>query len=372
MAKNIAEIPVTEIVERVKSLSRSPSNSDNKIRGVIQDVYCREIPSKFDWNFLIVSSSFTTIAEYNPGTVSINTGSTTVTFGTALDYSYVTFRYPKIKFSGCDDVYRVDFFSGTSTAGIIPAFRGDQNLSNVSYSVFQEIYPLANDFDRFPKPGGVYYFTGNEKKSLEEVQYRPYIDTYRSNVVTNPEKVRLVESDTAGNQLVELIPAPSQTKNYGYDYFKQLKPLTENTAGTVTSVFAGGQTVVGLGTKFTEATTGDFFRIDNLGTGADSNWYRILGIAHDSSLTLATAFANTTITTSVNYTIARAPEMPSRMHIAIVYGALRALELDQTDQNFAFYHTQYAQVMSDSKRIYVSRPYNQEVTGIHEEYLYRR
>lgn len=179
--------------------------------------------------------------------------------------------------------------------------------------------------------------------------------------------------DTAGNTLVELVPPPSLAENWGYDYYKQVRPLIETSAGTLSSIQAGATLVTGnTNCRFAEATTGDWFRVDALGTGADSQWYRILAITNNSSLNLATAFANTAITSSANYTIARAPEMPVRMHIAVVYGALRSIELDQTDENYLFYHTQYAQVMSDAKRIYVSRPYNQEVTGIHEDYMYRR
>lgn len=372
MAKNIAEIPVTEIVERAKILSRAARGSDAKTRGVVQDVALREIPAKFDWNFMMASSSLTTIKEHKIGTVSINTGDTTATFSSdaALTQDMVL---RKINITGDATVYSVTSISSTTSCTLTPPYQANQNASNQSYSIFQPIYTLAPDFERFPKPGGLYRWVGGEKKVLEEYQYRPYLDNYRNNPTAIPERTRLVEADTAGNPRVELIPAPSTAENLGYDYFKQLRPLTETTAGTISSIAASATAVVGnTNTRFTEATTGDWFRIDNLGTGPDSSWYRIIAIAHDSSLTLATAFANSAITSSANYTIARAPEMPARMHIAVLYGAIRALELDQTDENFAFYHTQYAQVMSDSKKIYLSRPYNQEVTGIHEEYLYRR
>lgn len=370
MAKNIAEIPVTEIVERVKALSRAGRNTETKIRGVIQDIALREIPSKFDWNFMLVSSGLTTIPQYTTATTSVNTGATTVTFSAATITAAMVGR--KFNIAGDGTVYEITSMSSTTSCTINPAYQATQNVTNQSFSIFQPLYALAKDFDRFPKPGGLYRQIGGEKKVLEELQYRPYLDTYRNTPMDNPEKCRIVGQDTAGNTLVEIVPPPATAENYGYDYFKQLRPLSETTAGTLLSVAAAGTTVTGnTNTKFTEATTGDWFRVDALGTGADSQWYRIISIAHDSSLTLATAFANSAITVA-NYTIARAPEMPTRMHVAIIYGSLRALELDQTDENFVFYHTQYAQVMSDCKRIYVSRPYNQEITGVHEDYLYRR
>lgn len=371
MSKNIAEIPVTEIVERVKALGRVGRNTDTKIRGVVQDIYLREIPSKYDWNFMLVSSGITTIAQYNAGVASVTTGGATVTFSSAALIS-ASMVGRKFNIIGDGGIYEVTSMSSTTSCTVTPPYQATQNASNQSYSIYQPIYAMARDFDRFPKPGGIYRQIGGEKKVLEELQYRPYLDTYQV-TPTNPDKCRIVGQDTAGNTLVELVPAPSQAENWGCDYYKQLRPLTETTAGTISSIQAGATLVVGnTTTRFTEATTGDWFRIDALGTGADSLWYRIIAISHDSQMTLATAFANTAITSLANYTIARAPEMPVRLHMGIVYGSLRSLELDQTDENFLFYHTQYAQVMSDAKRIYMSRPYNQEVTGIHEDYLYRR
>lgn len=371
MAKNIVEIPITEIVERVKLLGRSGNNTNQKIRGLVQDIYLREIPSKFDWNFLLVSSGLTTIEKYATGTVSVNTGSNTVVFSSdAVITAGMVGR--KFNVTGDGGLYEITSMSSTTSGLISPSYQSTQNATSQSYIIFQPNYALAKDFDRFPKPGGIYRQIGGEKKVLEEVQYRPYLDTFR-NTPSTPESCRLVGNDTTGNQLVELVPPPSIAENWGYDYFKQLRPLSETTSGTISSISASATSVTGNSTtRFTEATTGDWFRIDALGTGQDSQWYRIIAIAHDSALTLATAFANTAITSLANYTISRAPEMPVRLHIALLYGGLRGLELDQTDENFAFYHTQYAQVMSDSKKIYVSRPYNQEITGIHEDFLYRR
>ena len=102
MAKNTNVLPYTEVVERVKKLSRSGENTDEKIRGVIQDVYTREIPVKYDWNFLYASSSLTTTAEYKDGTVSATTGSATITMSSATPTSAMTGR--KIKISGSDGV----------------------------------------------------------------------------------------------------------------------------------------------------------------------------------------------------------------------------------------------------------------------------
>ena len=60
MSKNITEIPYTELVERIMSLGRVNANAIEKVRGIIQDIYTRDIPTKWDWQFLFASSSITT------------------------------------------------------------------------------------------------------------------------------------------------------------------------------------------------------------------------------------------------------------------------------------------------------------------------
>ena len=121
-----------------------------------------------------------------------------------------------------------------------------------------------------------------------------------------------------------------------------------------------------------DSNTGDWFRVDALGTGQDSQWYRIIAIAHDSSLTLSTVFANTAITSSANFTISSAPEMPHKLHYGVLYGSIRSIALDQNDEAAAFYQIKFAEVMSDGKKQYVSRDYNTEISTVAEEWMYRR
>lgn len=370
MAKNVQEIPFAEIVERVQKLARLADNAVEKIRGVVQDVYLRETPAKFDWTFLLASSSITSVAEYKDGTVSVNTGATSLTFSSDV-VTDATFTGRRFRPSGADDVY--DFtFSQTTGGTIAPSFQATQNAAGASYSIFKPFYALAGDFDRFPTNGGLYKWEGGRKKALSELFYQQTYD-HPSMTPSTPEYVRLVGQDTAGNQLVELIPPPDKARNYGYDYIKRLRPLIQST-GLLLSISANATTVLGLQgrSQFNDATTGDWIRVDELGKGQDSEWYRIIAIANNSSLTLATAFANTAITGSANYTISRAPEMPPMLHPAIMYGALKYLMQDQNDPQFQVYMMRYAEVMSDGKRLYTSRVIPQIVDTIATDYRYRR
>lgn len=371
MSTNTQEIPFTELVERVQKLGRIGDNTMDKIRGVVNDMYVREIPAKFDWNFLFAESSLTTVQEYHTGTVSMNTGDTAVSLSSGTFPS--TCAGYKIKFSGNDTVYDVILYSNATSITISPALQGAQNLSGASYSLYQSKYSLSEDFDRFPKPGGVYRWTGGKKQVLEEVQYAKYINDYYNSTASVPSNTRVIGTDTKGCPIVELIPPPRDSKVYGYDYIRYVAPMFETTAGTITSINAGGTIVSASSANFTSALTDGscFFRVDNLGKGSDSTWYRILSVQNDNQLTLATAFANTSITVA-QYTICQAPNYPVRMHVGLIYGALRNLMVDQNDPNAQFYHSQYAQVMSDAKKIYVSRPYSQDITGVFEDYRYRR
>jgi len=367
MAKNITEIPYRELVERTQVLARTAENTFRKIRGVVQDVYSREVTTKFDWDFLWATSSIITESEYKTGTCAINTGDTSVDFTSATITASMTGR--KIKIDGNDVVY--DFtYVDTNTGTLLPSFEGAANATGNGYTIFQPYYALAGDFDRFPKDGGLYKWEGGRKNRLPEEPYRDYTDDFLSTPGT-PERCRLAHANTIGQQLVEFIKPPADKRVYGYDYIRQLKPMHETTMGTI-DIAAQDTVVYGIGTRFTEATTGDWLRVDAFGTAQDSSWYRIIRINNDTQLTLATAFANSAVT-SANYSICNAPEMPPKLHNAILMGALRAIALDQNDEAAGAYHMKLAEVMSDSKRLYVTRTYSQRFHMVaSDQYMYRR
>jgi len=377
MSKNIAEIPYTEIQERVRALARIEDNAREKARGVIQDVYTREIPSKFDWNFMYASSSITSIKEHRTGTASIDTGTNLITF--SADAAITTdMTERKIKFSGNDVVYTfATSQSSTSDGTVSPPFEGPSNLSSVSYSLFQPRYALAEDFDRFPQTvdddaqgGGLYRWQGGKKVGIPEESYIESVELSQASP-SIPKRIRIVEENTAGEPQIEMRPPPRDTRVYNYDYLKQLKPLGETSAGTVT-ITAGGTAVTGsIGCRFSEANTGDWIRINAFGKGGDSEWHRILAIAHDSAATLKTSFGTSGATTA-EYVISKAPEYPVRLHPGVIFGAIRALTLDQTDENFQVYDFKLAEVLSDAKRIHTTRVYSKNITGVHEDFLWRR
>jgi len=370
MSKNVDVIPFTELVERVGEIARERAEIGPKLRGFVNDVYLREIGRKWDWNFLLVGSTITVNSSYTTGTLTANTGGTQVVFSTDVTLSQL-YSQSQLKITGNDYIYKCTYESTTSLT-IQPPISGNLNYSNAGYTLFFPCYALASDFDRFPKNGGFVNYNGGVPKTIAESPYQEWQGNYSPQPSDTPERVRIYGTNTAGNQIIELNPAPKSTKSYPYNYFIGLKPMRQTTSGLIGNVAANGTTVVGdSNTRFTEATTGFYFRIDNFGKGNDSEWYRIISIANDSTMTLQTAFGISGAT-SAAYTISAAPQMPVLLHPAIMYGAVLQATLDQDDPLFQSYNMKLAEVLSDGKRLYVSRVYNQDIHHLGEEYLYRR
>ena len=372
MSKNIRELPFTEIVERAMEISRTREDSEGKIRGYVNDIYVRDLPRKNDWTFLIATTSLIFTEEYKTGTVTATTGDATLTFSSdvVIDSAMVG---RKIKINGNDYIYEIASMSGTTGAVVGPTFSGTKNLSSATYTIFQPKYPLVTDFARFPKNGRLHLFQGGRRKNIPEIAYQDQIDIQTAVPNDNQEFCRVLGQDTAGNQILEVIPPPKNDLAVEYDYFKQVRPLRETTAGVLDTIAAGGTTVTGSAgtTRFTEATTGDYFRVDAFGTSNDSEWYKIIAIAHDSSLTLATAFG-LSAATSASYTICSSPNIPVEMHPSLLYGTIMNITLDQDDPAAAVAKQEYANHLTDGKRIYTSRMFNQQVTTIAEDFQYRR
>lgn len=370
MAKNLEEIPFTELVERTIEIARERADKESYVRGVVNDMYIREIPRKEDWSFFLVSSSLTLAPQYTQGNITATTGSTAVTFSSDVALT-ASNNGMQLKVSGNDYVYAFTYVN--ATAGTIsPPFSGTVNATAASYAIFQAYYSLANNFDRFPKNGGLVNYRGTTEEIITEMAYQDWGTEYSSSPQDTPKKCRIIGTDTAGNALLEINPPAKSYKTMRYDYFYKPKIMRENTAGLIGNITASGTAVTGdSNTQFTLANTGDYFRIDNFGVRADSEWYRIIAINGNSSLTLQTAFGLSGAT-SAGYTISSCPQMPSKMHPAVLYGTLIQLAADQDDPLFQAYNLKFAEVLSDGKRLYKTRIYNQQIHNMGEEYLYRR
>ena len=363
---NIRDTPYTEIVERVQLLSRSSSDDKKKIRDIVNRKYASAIPREMDWYFLKASSSISCVAEHDSGVVTVNTQNTVCTFSGTVITSAMTGR--KIKFSNNANIY--DFTYSDSTGGTIsPSLSLAANISMGAYTIFKSIFSLAPDFDRFPINGGLLYYSGGKPTPLPEVSDDDYYNDYATaSPSSTPERCRLLDYDTAGNQQVEIISPPADAMVLPYEYLRTLPPMKESSGGTVVVT---GTSVTGTATKFTEMTTGDYFRQDFIGTGVDSQWYKILTITHDSSLQLRVSTGSDNAAEK-EYVISTAPKYPHKFQEALIYGAMGDLLPDQNDPNYVYYHGEYAKILTDNKVIIQTRKTKDDIELIAENINYRR
>lgn len=361
-------LPFSEIVERVSDLTRSNADVKGRIRGIVNEVYTLDIPKEYDWSFLKASSAISVIAEHKSGYASVTTQDTAVVLQSSNTIS-AAYTGRKIKFSGNPNIY--DFTFSQLTGGTIsPPLSGITNVSTGGYTIFQNIYALPADYDRFPVNGGLLFYSGGQPTPLPELLDDDYYEQVSASPSSTPDNCRLVGYDTAGNRQFEVLPPPSQVYILLNEYLKVLPPMSENTMGT--AVITSNQTAVtGTGTVFTQMNTGDYLRFDPFGKGADSVWYQINAISSDTNLTLATNFRKDS-SVSGSFTICSAPKMPYRLQDALLYGSIRKLLPDEKDPMLAYADKEYAKIIVYNKSLEQSRHAKDDIELIAEDYNYRR
>ena len=361
-------IPFSEIIERVQDLTRTNIDSKQRIRGIVNEVYTLDIPKEYDWSFLKSSSAISVLAEHKSGYASVTTQGTAITLQSSNTIS-AAYTGRKIKFSGNANIY--DFTFSQSTGGTIsPPLSGIANVSTGGYTIFQNIYTLPADFDRFPVNGGLLFYSAGQPTPLPELLDDDYYEQVSASPSSTPNNCRLVGYDTAGNRQFEVVPAPSQVYILLNEYLKVLPPMSENTMGTV--VITSNQTAVtGTGTIFTQMNTGDYLRFDPFGKGADSVWYQISAISSDTNMTLAANFRKDSSVTG-SFTICPAPRMPYRLQDALIYGTVRKLLPDEKDPMLAYADKEYQKIIVYNKNLEQSRHAKDDVELIAEDYQYRR
>lgn len=365
---NLRNIPFTEIVERVQDLSRANTETERRIRGIVNEVYSQEIPREYDFTWLKVSTSFLVTASYNSGVVTVDTQDTVLTFSGCTIATDTTGR--KIKFGDNANIY--DFTYVASNSGTIsPPLSGVTNVSNGTYSLFQNKYTLPSDFDRFPVNGGLLFYQAGQPTPLPELYDDDYYERVNASPSTIPEGCRVIGYNTAGDLEVEILPPPSSAYILLAEYFKGLNPMIETTAGTITTS-GGTANITGSSTLFTQAKTGDYLRVDSLGKDTDSFWYRVTSITNDTTATISPVFRADTTCSGASYTICGAPNMPYRLQDAIIYGAIKKTLADAKDPIFLLAHANYAKILTTNISLDVSRHAKDDIELIAEDSEYRR
>lgn len=334
---DIRRLPFTELVERLqKELLRDNSAAEAKYKGKINDMYMFGLPPLIDWRHVRIISSITTVDDYSTGYVSA-ASSTTLT-GSGTTWTSANSNNALIKISGYDELYRCTYVSATSLT-IDRSWIGTAISSNTSYSLFQDRYALASDFDRLilDPNRSVYYYQNGNKVYLKYRDPDEFEDmqTYLTNI---PEYYTV--KWVSGDPYLFVDPPDNDDRTIYYVYIPTLKRMSEYTTGYITTLANGGTAVTGSGTDFdgfvTDTTNYDYYlRIDPDGTGSASVWYKISSASSDTAVTLSDAYNGTAISSGTSttgaYTISMVSRLPSGLDLAILYGAAIVGATDQTN-----------------------------------------
>ena len=380
MSSDIRRLPFTECVERLQNeLIRDASTSaasEAKYKGRINDVYMFDIPSIIDWRHLRKSATITTTDDWNTGYISA-TSTTTITGASTL-WTSANSNNMLVKVSGYDEVYRNTYSSATSGT-IDRSWIGTNISSNTGYSMFQDRYALASDYDRMildPDHCIYYWQTGNKRY----LTYRDpdMFEEKQTTIPTYPAyyTVKWVN----GDPYLFIDPPDFDDRTLEYLYLPTLKRMSEYTTGTITTLANAGTAVTGSSTDFdgfvTDTTNYDYyFRIDGDGTGARSVWYKISTAASDTSLTLSDAYAGTAISGGTStYTISMLSLLPAGLDLALVYGAAATSAIDQTNKTqITGWATQYSRILAQYMSVEGKLEYSrQRIHTIYEKSGVRR
>lgn len=125
------------------------SNNGNQTRvGRWVNLIQQDICARWPWNFLRSRESIVTVPDYTTGTVSVNSGGTTVTgVGTAFMSTQGNGQY-WIQFSTANDWYAVTAQASGTSLTISPGYAPSTNASGVTYTIRKFFYSLSSNCDR--------------------------------------------------------------------------------------------------------------------------------------------------------------------------------------------------------------------------------
>lgn len=122
--------------------STTQTNVSRWINFVQQDLCAR-----YPWPFMIGREAIATIADYSTGTVSVSSGSSTVTGASTSWTSTQGDGTYFIQFSSANDWYRVSAITPTTTMTIEKPYQATSNLSAGTYKLRKFFYSLSSTAD---------------------------------------------------------------------------------------------------------------------------------------------------------------------------------------------------------------------------------
>lgn len=197
------------------------TNDATKLTAWINSAY-QYISGLYNWPWLVKNGTIQTVTQITTGTVTINAGSTSLTFSSGPAVS-VANQY-MIRFDTVsDDWYNISSHSAASTsATLASAFLGTSNLTAGTYTLRKVYYSMPSDCDRI-----IDLRQAITKIKLVPVDIRTF-DVYLPDPssVSTPVYYAPVGLDTSKNWQITLYPVPDQTMNIQVRYLQTITALS--------------------------------------------------------------------------------------------------------------------------------------------------
>lgn len=309
----------------VREAALSDSTIRAKYKRRVNDVYCRMIPARQEFDWTKKTGSITLTASYDTGTLSVSAGGSTLTGSSTVWTTAMTGR--KIWISGNDTLYTFTYVSATSGT-ISPAFTGTDALSGASYLIFQTEYELPSDFDHMTTEPGMWFDYGRGRTTLTWYPEHLHMRQVTSNPSSLPAWMR-EHPDLSSNGLrqISILPPVTEARVLNFEYFRAYPEMREISVNATTT--AGSTTVTTATDISAYIAIGMYFRVNPSEVGGDCQWVKITGIS-GTTLTVSPQYISTNAAQAS--TICDAPEYPSHMVHAIFLGTCYMTGLEQNDQ----------------------------------------
>lgn len=133
-----------ELSDRVKAYDNAVSSDLTALKRWL-NMAQQDISGRQNWSFMLGHEIIQTIADITTGTVSINTGSTSLTFSSAPSSSVTNYF---IKFSDTNNWYKISSHTaGSTSATLSQSFGGSSNISAGTYTLRKLFYATSTPFD---------------------------------------------------------------------------------------------------------------------------------------------------------------------------------------------------------------------------------
>lgn len=349
---NLYVIPFTQLVEDVMREMREASTETHveaKYQRLVNRTYCDDIPSEREWDWLRKASTIGLSAYYATGTIDATNASATVA-GTDTVWTTSHIGY-KIKISGDDHIYEFTYTSGTAGT-ISPTYYGD-TATDMTYTMYKDVYSLPSDFLKFPNDKMcLYQFKNGMPKEIKIVPDSMFLKRSTYQASSDPTWARIYPGKTsAGVVQLQIAPPVQEAKQLEVEYIRALPEMYEVTDTTHASTACTTTKIVTATNLYASISVGQYISGDPSTFGGAREWTRITAVAADTTtgngITVETM--RTALSTAAAITVCDAPIMTPSMQKAIFYGACAQVAAEQNDVALKAYLLAYEKALNLDK-----------------------